>query len=176
MKTLLHLWSIASLLTVAAGALAGEPPGQPHKGSDAFERLKSLAGIWKATADMGQGPAEVTVEYRLVAAGSALEERLFPGTPHEMVTLYHDRKGKLSLTHYCAMGNQPAMTLKSADDRTLHLDFDKICGINPKTERHMHSLKVTFIDGETFRQDWTHYDGGKPADKATSFTFKRARS
>jgi hypothetical protein len=165
-----------ALLFTASLALAAEAPPKPHKGSDAFERMKPLVGTWKASADTGKGPTEVAVEYRLVAAGSALKERLFPGTPHEMITMYHDRNGKLSLTHYCAMANQPAMTLKSADDRTLHLDFDKVCGINPKTERHMHSLKVTFIDADTFRQDWTHYDGGKPVEKPTSFTFKRAKS
>jgi hypothetical protein len=44
----------------------------------------------------------VRVEYRVTGAGSAVVETLFPGTPHEMVTVYHARKGVLCMTHYCA--------------------------------------------------------------------------
>lgn len=176
MKTLLRLSSFASLLTVAAVALAGEPLSKPYKGSAAFERLKPLAGSWKATIDIGQGPMEVTLEYRLIAGGSALEERIFAGSPQEMVTMYHDRNGQLAVTHYCLLANQPGMLLKSSDAKTLRFDFDKTCGINANTETHMHALTLTFVDADTIQQAWEHYENGRRSEKSPTFTFKRAKS
>ena len=40
----------------------------------------------------------------------------------------------------------------------------------------MHSPTVTFIDPDTFRQDWTNYETGKPGAKPATFTFKRVKS
>ena len=111
--------------------------------------MKTLVGTWEGKVDMGQGPVDMTTKYRLLAGGSVLEERVFPDTPHEMVTMYYDKDGKLALTHYCILGNRPAMFLKSADAKTLQFDFDKSCGINPKKESHMHALTITFDDANT---------------------------
>ncbi len=33
----------------------------------------------------------VTTQYRVIAGGSALEERMFPNTPKEMVPLHHEK-------------------------------------------------------------------------------------
>src|SRR5437016_10617001 len=109
MKTLLFV----ALLALNAGLASAGQPGDPYHGSAEFERMKSLAGTWKGTHDMGKGPMEVTVVYTVVAGGSAVEERFFAGTPNEMVTMYHDKQGKLSLTHYCMLHNQPGMLLKA---------------------------------------------------------------
>ena len=87
------------LLLAAEVALQADEP-KSKQSSPEFDKLKTLVGTWKGKADMGQGPMEFTVEYRLISGGSAIEERIFAGTPKEMVTMYHDRKGKLSLTHY----------------------------------------------------------------------------
>src|SRR6266576_2286636 len=89
--------AVALLCAGIAMQLPAGEPGKPYKGSAEFERLKSLVGTWKGKADMGQGPTEMTVEYRLVAGGSAIEERIFPGTPKEMVTMYNAKEGNLAL-------------------------------------------------------------------------------
>jgi len=120
----------AAVVLAATGAMAGGENATPKKGSSEFERMKSLVGNWKGTADMGNGPMEVTVKYRVLAGGSVIEEKIMEGTPHEMVTMYYDQDGKLALTHYCMMGNRPTMTLKSADDKTIKFNFDKSCGID----------------------------------------------
>src|SRR5687768_4730370 len=102
-----------SLSTIAENS--SQPPAQVQKESSAeFERMKTLVGTWAGKTDMGQGPIEMTLQYRLLAGGTVLEERCFPGTPMEMVTMYYDRNGKLAMTHYCVMGNRPAMTLASS--------------------------------------------------------------
>jgi len=140
---------IAAILLVAvATATAGEPP-RPKPGSTEFERMKTLVGTWKGTADMGQGPVEMVSQYRLLAAGTVLEERVFAGTPNEMTTMYYDKNGRLALTHYCVLGNRPGMVLESADVKTIKFAFDKTCGINPKKESHMHALTLRFDDVDT---------------------------
>ena len=139
----------ASLFLAASVGLHADEPTKSTKSSPEFERMKSLVGTWKGTADMGHGPMDLTIEYKLLAGGSVLEERDFPGTPHEMVTMYYEKGGKLALTHYCVMGNRPGMVLKSSDDKTLSFDFDEMCGIDPAKESHMHALTITFDDADT---------------------------
>ena len=110
MKTNTKIISYCTMLLLAGSAIvtAGEPP-KAKKGSVELERMKTLVGTWEGKADMGQGPIDMTVKYRLLAGGSVLEERVFEGTPHEMITMYYDQDGKLALTHYCVMGNRPGM-------------------------------------------------------------------
>src|SRR5262245_1123124 len=115
----------ATILVAASIALNADEPSKSNVSSPEFERMKTLVGTWTGKTDMGQGPIDVTLQYRLLAGGSVLEERVFAGTPHEMVTMYYDKDGKLALTHYCMMGNRPGMVLKSSDATTLKFDFDK---------------------------------------------------
>lgn len=164
---------LITLFAITA-ALAGPQPGEPYHGSAEFERIKSLAGTWKGTHDMGKGPMELTVIYKVVAGGSAVEERFFAGTPNEMVTMYHDKQGKLSLTHYCMLHNQPGMLLKSADGKKLEFDFDPTCGVDDAS-MHMHSLVITFKDANHITQDWKLFENGK-AKEGHPFTLKRVNA
>src|SRR6185503_8658652 len=148
MKTKMTSVCALALLAAVAALNAGEPP-KPKPASKEFERMKALVGTWKGTIDMGQGPIELVSQYKLVAGGSVLEEKVFAGTPNEMTTMFYDKDGKLALTHYCMMGNRPAMVLKSADSKSIQFAFDKTCGIDPKKETHMHALTLTFDDADT---------------------------
>jgi len=168
--TALVLFSLLAIGRLMAGAA-----DKPHKGSAEFERVKSLVGTWKGKADMGEGSMEFTVEYRLVAGGSALEERIFAGSPKEMVTMYHDTKGKLALTHYCMLGNRPGMLLKTSDAKTIQFDFDATCGINPAKESHMHALTLSFDDTDTITTNCKAIlDGKEMPDHPT--TLKRVKT
>jgi hypothetical protein len=162
------------LLTIALGASAGEPP-KPKKGSPEFERMKTLVGTWAGKADMGDGPVDMTLQYRLLAGGSVLEERVFEGTPHEMVTMYYDQAGKLAMTHYCVMGNRPAMRLKSSDENSISLDFDPKCGINPAKESHMHAVSIRFDDSDTITTSCKAIIDGKEAPEHPT-TLKRVQT
>lgn len=144
MKTKFLTVIAATLIATTTLLTAGEPPMKEKKGSPEFERMKSLIGKWAGKIDMGQGPVDMDVSFRLIAGGSAIEERVFAGTPMEMTTMYYDQNGKLALTHYCAWGNRPTMVLKSSDRKTIEFDFDAACGIDEKKEPHMHSLKISF--------------------------------
>src|SRR5882757_1281778 len=126
----------ATLLLATAVCLKAEEAGKPKQGSLEYERMKTLVGTWKGKTDMGQGPIDITLQYRLLAGGSVLEERVFSGTPNEMITMYFDQGGKLALTHYCMFGNRPGMLLKSSDAKSITFDLDKTCGINEARESH----------------------------------------
>jgi len=168
--------SVCAILVVASSSwlAAGEPP-KPKQGSAELERMKTLVGTWQGKTDMGQGPVNMTVQYRLLAAGSVLEERVFAGTPNEMVTMYYDKDGKLAMTHYCMFGNRPGMLLKSSDDKTLKFDFDQTCGINAAKESHMHALTITFDDADTITSSCKALiDGKEMAEHPT--TLKRVKS
>lgn len=120
-------------------------------GSPEFERMKTLVGTWTGKTDMGHGPEDTTIRYRLIAGGSVIEERMSEGTPNEMVTMYFDNKdGKLAATHYCMLGNRPAMVVTSSDAKSITMDFDSACcTIDPKKESHMHGMVVRFEDANT---------------------------
>lgn len=159
MKTSLALL----VFTFLASSSLSAADAPAYKGSAELERMKSLVGSW--TGKMKMNPkapeVEITVEYRLVADGSALQERNFAGTPKEMVTMYHDKNGKLALTHYCMLHNQPAMILKSSDEKSISFDFDPSCSVDAEKETHMHSLVLTFVDDDTIVQKWSIYAEGK---------------
>lgn len=161
---------ISASISIQAAEAPKSKPCSPE-----LERMKTLVGTWSGKTDMGQGPIDLTVQYRLLAAGTVLEERVFAGTPNEMVTMYYDKDGKLAMTHYCIMGNRPAMVLKSADAKSLKFDFDGTCGINPAKESHMHALSIRFDDSETITTSCKAIMDGKELPEQPT-TLKRVKS
>ncbi len=139
-------------------------------GKDAFAALKGLTGEWHGNInEKGKGP-EVTVVYRVTAAGSAVLETLFPGSDHEMVTVYHLDGGKLVLTHYCAMGNQPHMALdKRSTAEDLVFDFAGGSNVNPRKDLHMHSARIHIESPDALMGEWTAFKDGKEAEVTRFF-------
>jgi hypothetical protein len=175
MKTKFTFLCTTLLLAAVCGLPAGEP-AKPKAGSPEFERMKTLVGTWTGKTDMGQGPVDISIQYRVIAAGSVLEERVFAGTPNEMVTMYYDKEGKLALTHYCMLGNRPAMTLKSSDERSLTFDFDgACCTIDPKKESHMHAMTIRFDDADTITSSCKAIMDGKEMPEHPT-TLKRVKA
>src|SRR5262245_28131460 len=180
MKTKVSIACTVLMLAAAMGLNAGpakkdlakQPPVKTD--SKEFAQMKKMVGTWKGKTDMGDGPIDMTSEFRLIAGGTVLEEKVFSGTPHEMITMYYDQDGKLAMTHYCVMGNRPAMKLKSSDAKSIVLDFDKACGIDPAKESHMHGLTITFDDADTITTSCKAFmDGKEVPDHAT--TLKRVK-
>jgi len=168
---------LASSLWLNAVEKAAAPAseGQAKQGSPEFERMKTLVGTWTGKTDMGEGPIDVTLQYRLLAGGSVLEERCFAGSPKEMVTMYYDQNRKLAMTHYCVFGNRPGMLLKASDSQSIKLDFDATCGIDPRKESHMHAVTITFDNADTITTSCKAImDGKEMPDHAT--TLKRVKS
>lgn len=177
MRKLAALLIAAACFSLAGLVLAhaGEYQSAQYIGSKEFERMKQLVGAWEGTSDMGKEGEKVRVEYRLTAGGSALVETLSPGSAEEMVSVYHDRKGKLAMTHYCMLRNQPRMTLAKADAQTIELVFArKGNDIDPAKEKHMHAVRITFTDNDHIVQKWTLFEKGKDKGWVT-LKFARVR-
>src|SRR5262245_34560316 len=172
-----HITTVCTLLLLGStlGLGAAEKAPAPKPGSAEFERMKTLVGTWQGKTDMGQGPCDITIRYRLLAGGSVLEERVFEGTPNEMITMYYDQGGKLAMTHYCMFGNRPGMLLKSSDAKSIKFDFDKTCGIDPAKESHMHALTITFDDGDTITTSCKAIMDGKEMPEHPT-TLKRVKT
>ena len=156
-----------AFLTLIQGTslLAFENPAhEPYVGSEAFEKLKTLAGTWKGTSVMKEETKEATVHYKVTSAGSAVVETLFPGTPEEMVSVYSEQKGEMVMTHYCGFKNQPTLKLKDPQGtKELSFDFIPSGGINPGTDSHMHSLVILIESDNAIQHEWTMYLDGQPA-------------
>jgi hypothetical protein len=127
-----------------------------------FATLVSLAGEWSGNATGDGQTFPMAVRYRLTANGSVVEETLFPGTPHEMVTMYHLDGDRLMLTHYCSAGNQPRM-VASTDGDAKTLEFDFIDGTNMKStnDMHMHAGKIVVKDADHIQSSWQGWQDGK---------------
>ena len=149
------------LLVGSFAAYAGEGRGAPYSGSKEYERMRQLVGVWESTSNVGKEGQPVRVEYRLTAGGSTIVETLFPGTPEEMISVYHDNQGKLSMTHYCMLQNQPSMKLLNAGADRLDFILAEGNGINPEKDPHMHALTISFVDKDHIVQNWTLLEGGK---------------
>jgi hypothetical protein len=155
-------------LASGASARAGDGPGVEAKA--AFAKLKTLAGEWTAEAtEGGHGGDHEKVVYKVTANGSAIMQNQFPGSDHEMISMYHLDGDDLRMTHYCAAGNQPRMKLdrKASTPDVLVFVFDGGTNLDPAKDMHIHGLKTTFKPGGRIEEAWDGYAGGKLAATTT---------
>jgi len=129
-----------------------------------FDTLKSFVGTWVETDKDGKPTDKVALSIKLIGAGTAIHETIFPGQPHEMVTVYHlDGKDVIG-THYCALGNQPKFKLDAkSTDKKLIFTFAGGANIDPAKDMHMHEGTVNIIDADTIESNWVGYSDGKPS-------------
>jgi hypothetical protein len=175
----------ASALAVLIGSTLAAPSPSRADGKDiaktgvdakaAFTKIKTLVGAWKSAnkheAAAGAKDAnehfqgEINVNFKLTGAGSALVETQFPGTPHEMVSVYHLDGDDLRMTHYCAAQNQPRLKLDRSNSTADHLVFvfDGGSNLNPDKDEHIHGLRITFHEDGKVTSAWEGYKDGKKA-------------
>ncbi len=151
--------------------LLGSPTGaqaQDHEHttpeSPALAKIKTLVGEWVAVGEDGKPTEEIVSVYRETAGGSAIHETLFPGQPHEMITLYYQDGDDLVLTHYCVLGNQPRMKANAPSSDKITFEFAGGANIKPETDAHMHQGIVRFLDENTIESEWTQWTDGKPSE------------
>src|SRR5947209_7983294 len=162
-------------VTAVAVIAAADPP----KGSGsvpALEPFKQLAGEWVGKEVEGHNPGQpVHVKYKVTSGGSAVVETMFPDSDHEMVTVIHPDGDHLVLTHYCMLGNQPRMTAPAKNDgKSVAFKFAGVSNLKSEKDMHMHDVTFTFVDKDTVKTEWTHFQDGKAAGKAV-FELKRKK-
>ena len=165
---------VSIVLSVIALSLvsAAEPGAAPaFDDRTAFEALKALAGNWEGkTSEHGEQPVAET--FRVIAGGSVVLEDMFPGTPHEMMTVYHMDGDRLVLTHYCAIGNQPRMRFEKTG-RPGEIRFAFAGGTNLRADRdeHMHEVTIRLAGGR-LESEWVSWKDGARGH-AASFALAR---
>ena len=148
------------VLGIASVVAADDRPASPSAAR--FEALKKLAGDWVEIGPDSKPTDKVVSSFRVTAAGSVLKETLFPGTPKEMVTMYHLDGPDLVLTHYCALANQPRMRAEAAQE-TNRFVFRFIGGTNLRSEAdsHMHQVTFTMPSDDRLQAEWVASQDGK---------------
>lgn len=133
-----------------------------------FEKIKSLSGEWE-----NQG--HVVLSVKVIAGGSAVVQREFPGTPMEMMTVYHLDGDEVMLNHYCVLGNQPRLKASLGDrENTLVFSFVEATNMESINDPHMHQGKLTWINKDSIKSTWTKFVDGKP-DGDHSFEMTRMK-
>ena len=142
-----------------------------------FAKLKSLAGDWTHKDDK-TGKEKVSLRYRVISGGSAVEEEMMPGSPGAMTSIYHLDNDTLAMTHYCSIGNQPHLKATKAST-TSKMEFECVGGGgNMKSEKdmHIHHLVMTFLSEDHFTQEWAANKDGKLTGSAEKFeAFRKAQ-
>jgi hypothetical protein len=161
----LHIAFTAVAALILAGC-ATPPVAQPTATGNvdakaAFAKLKTLAGDWEGGIGTPDGP-KGAVTYRVTGAGSALVETQFPGSPHEMVTVYYVDGSDLVLTHYCAAQNQPRMKLARMTDSEFVFQFTGGSNLDPAKDMHMHDATMKIVGPGRLESTWFAWSGGKP--------------
>jgi hypothetical protein len=141
---------------------ATQLPSPPTNG--ALEKLKKLAGTWVAADKDGKATDQVVSIIKVTSGGSAVHETLFPGQPHEMISVYTTEGPDLVMTHYCVLGNQPRMKAdpKSPSNQIV-FQFAGGGNLDPKKDKHMHDAILTIVDNDHIEVNGTAWENGAPA-------------
>ena len=167
-----------AVLALSAAVLSSEAadPRRPPRPSAPSLRLKALAGDWVSAEDGEMAKkGDLVARYAVTASGSAVVETVFPGSAHEMVTVYHADKSDLVLTHYCMEGNQPRMRARDAQAARLEFAFDGGTNIDPARDRHMHSAVLDLGRPGEIRSEWTELADGKVVFVARTYLVRKTR-
>jgi hypothetical protein len=172
-------FALAAACTAACAVIgASGSRTDPAQAGQAFEMLASLSGRWSGTARSGDQVLPVEVSYELVSGGSVVMERLFRGTPHEMITMYHRDGERLLLTHYCTANNQPRMELvgwSAAPETTAAFAFvDATNHVDPGSVL-MHDARIVKRSADHVQASWTAWKDGR-ADHTAEFELRRIQS
>jgi len=165
--TCLVMGGFLTALSVAVVYATGDKPLPVIKSSTELEQMKSLSGKWVGPNAMNKDGGQISVEYHVIANGSAVEEKLFPETPHSMVSVYYDNDGKMMMTHYCAMGNRPEMKVTKATKDEIDLSFVPTPGIDASKDAYMNALSLSFPDEDHLIQNWHAMANGKEQPQST---------
>jgi hypothetical protein len=137
------------------------PPAPTNAG---LEKLKRLAGTWVAAGQDGKPSDQVVSIIKVTAGGSAVHETLFPGQPHEMISVYTANGPDLLLTHYCVLGNQPRMKANTNSlSNQISFKFAGGANLDPKKDKHMHDATLTIVDDDHIEITAVAWEAGAPA-------------
>lgn len=138
-----------------------QPPTPTNSG---LETMKRLAGTWVTADEHGKPTDQVASIIKVTAGGSVVHETIFPGQPHEMVSIYTAEGPDLVMTHYCVLGNQPRMKAEpKSPGQQISFQFAGGSNLDPKKDKHMHAATLTIVDDDHIEVAGVGWEGGAPA-------------
>lgn len=156
-----YMRMIVALLLVAT-ALHVKGQDKNVQAAAAFDQLKTLTGEWTATTSEGGKEMSAPVNFRLASGNSVLLSDLAPGTPHEMITMFHRDGADLLATHYCLTGNQPRMReVSGAASNVITFEFKDATNLPNPAAPHMAGVKFTLLDANHHVEEWTMVVNGQ---------------
>ncbi len=162
--------ALASCICVLSTGVAVAQPVPVVPGH--FEQFKALEGEWLGATKETTG---LRVVYHVTSGASAVIETIAPGSQHEMITVITKDRESVSLTHYCAIGNQPHMMAPDSDGgKVVAFKFQSAGNLKSENDMHMREVTYTFVDKDNLKTIWTTYNGGKPAGNQV-FVLKRKK-
>src|SRR4051812_15587504 len=151
------------LVALGTASRAADPVTKAAPSHPGFEKIKALAGTWVEADKDGKPTDKVVSVVKVTAGGSAVHETIFPGTPMEMVSVYHVDNGDLVMTHYCVLGNQPRMKADLSSPGKIKWVFAGGTNLDPAKDTHMHGATVTITDDDHIEIAGEAWEGGKPS-------------
>jgi hypothetical protein len=159
-----------SLNLPQSAAQTEKPTPKETSAQTCFAKLKKLAGDWTHKDDK-TGKETVTLRYRVISGGTAVEEEMLPGSPYSMTSIYTLDNGSLVMTHFCSMGNQPHLKATAASTPS-KMEFECIGGggnMKSENDYHIHHLLFTFLSDNHFTQEWAANKDGKQEGAAETY-------
>ena len=162
------LFTLPLFLFAAVTSLGAGTPSEA-----AFKKLQSLAGHWEGKDAHGMA---AKTSFEVVAAGTAVIERLDASGMEEMVTLYSIDRDAIALVHYCPTNNQPRMRVvpSSGDPSELSFDYQGAGNLPSRSAGHQHHLVLRFEDADHITETWTWRAGDKDTPMVFHFTRKKS--
>ena len=155
-------------LVSCAGMPKAPQPGD-LTGAEQLERIKTLVGTWYPS-DGGEDADPIAI-YRLSANDNSVVERLFPNQKKEMVTMYFLNDGELTLTHFCALSNQPTMVAEPGKAGEIWFRFKGITNLGDRNNQP--TCTSTACSSMKTPTEWTPPGSfGKGIRKKSSVSFR----
>ena len=144
----------ASVL-IAALAFASTLALAQSDAQKAFATLKDMPGTWQGSSP--EGPVKVT--FKVTAGGSAVMSEILG--KEDMISMFHMDGGRLLLTHYCTVGNQPRMAASvSLDAKTFTFTYVDATNLSAPDAGHMQQMILTVVDQNHHTEEWVFVDHG----------------
>ncbi len=138
----MHKVIMIALCLYFAGT-ANSQEDDSHQPSEAFKRMERLVGTWKGTLIRSIGDTlDLKLNYKVISNRSTIVETVFEGET-QMVTLYYDEGDRLTMTHYCALRNQPVLNESRLTESTIFFDQSPSCALSKDKDAYVNTYSLT---------------------------------
>jgi hypothetical protein len=171
-----NLFSLLMIALLAVPGLAKAEDRTKSTNAQRLEALKQLAGDWVEVGKEGKPGDKVVSSIRVTSGGTTVQETMFPGTDHEMVTMYHLDGEDLILTHYCSLGNQPRLRAEPGqDDNKIVFKFVSATNLKSGDDHHIHGATLNLLGKDHFKAEWVSCKDGKACHQVNLDLVRKSR-